>query len=61
MRNLLLIAGLLMAATGSLWCLQGLGLVAWPQESFMINDTHWSWYGGALAATGLAAIVWSRL
>lgn len=60
MKVVLLIAGLLLAAMGSLWFLQGLGVVAWPQESFMINDARWVWYGGATVAAGVALIIWSR-
>lgn len=60
MKTILLIVGLLCLASGGLWFLQGLGVVAWPQESFMINETKWSWYGGALAVFGVALIVWAR-
>ena len=38
MRRLLLIVGLLALAMGLLWIGQGTGVVAWPKESFMINQ-----------------------
>jgi hypothetical protein len=60
MKTVLLLAGLLALATGGLWFLQGLGVVSWPQESFMINEIEWSWYGAGLAIVGLALIAWSR-
>jgi hypothetical protein len=59
-KTILLIVGLLLIASGGLWFLQGLGIVTWPQESFMIAQTQWAWYGGATAAVGLALVVWSR-
>lgn len=59
-KTILLIIGLLLIASGGLWFLQGLGIVTWPQESFMIAQTQWAWYGGATAAVGLALIVWLR-
>jgi hypothetical protein len=56
MRNLLLIAGFLAVAIGLLWIGQGTGVIAWPQSSFMIQQTQWAWYGAALAALGLVVI-----
>lgn len=60
MKTILLIVGLLLVASGGLWFLQGLGIVTWPQESFMIAQTQWAWYGGATALIGLALVAWSR-
>ena len=60
MKSLLLILGLIALAMGGLWIGQGLGWIAWPQESFMIAQTEWAWYGAGLAGLGLALIVWSR-
>ncbi len=59
MKSLLLIIGLIAIATGGLWIGQGLGWIAWPQESFMINEIKWSWNGAGLAALGLALVIWS--
>lgn len=60
MRTLALIAGLLIAASGALWTLQGLGIVTWPQESFMIRQTQWVWYGAATVVAGLVLVAYSR-
>ncbi len=60
MRKLLLILGLLALAIGLLWIGQGLGVVAWPRSSFMINQLEWAGYGAALAAVGLILIWQSR-
>jgi len=56
MGRLLLIVGLLALATGLLWIGQGTGTIAWPKESFMINQIQWAGYGAALAAVGLILI-----
>jgi len=54
---LLLLIGVLAVAAGALFVGQGLGYVRWPAESFMIGQTNWVYYGGAIAAAGLALIM----
>jgi uncharacterized membrane protein len=56
MRGFLLIAGLLLLVIGLLWIGQGTGAIAWPRESFMINQIQWAGYGAAAAAIGLVLI-----
>jgi uncharacterized membrane protein len=60
MRQLLLILGLLALAVGLLWIGQGLGVINWPQSSFMIKQIRWAGYGAALAALGLILIWQSK-
>jgi uncharacterized membrane protein len=60
MRRLLLIVGLLALAIGLLWIGQGLGVINWPQSSFMIKQMQWAGYGAALAALGLILIWQSK-
>jgi uncharacterized membrane protein len=60
MRRLLLIVGLLALAMGLLWIGQGLGVINWPQSSFMIREMQWAGYGAALAALGLILIWQSK-
>lgn len=60
MRGLLLFTGLVGLAVGLLWIGQGLGMIAWPSESFMINQIEWSWYGAVVAAAGLGLVILSR-
>ena len=60
MRQLLLILGLLALAIGLLWIGQGLGVIDWPQSSFMIKQLQWAGYGAALAALGLVLIWQSK-
>jgi len=58
--TLLLLIGLVLLAAGILFVGQGLGLIRWPASSFMIDQTRWVYYGGAIAAVGLGLIVMSR-
>jgi uncharacterized membrane protein len=60
LRRLLLIVGLLALAIGLLWIGQGLGVINWPQSSFMIRQMQWAGYGAALAALGLILIWQSK-
>jgi hypothetical protein len=60
MRRLLLTVGLLGLAIGLLWIGQGLGVINWPQSSFMIRQMQWAGYGAALAALGLILIWQSK-
>jgi uncharacterized membrane protein len=60
MRRLLLILGLIALAIGLLWIGQGLGVINWPQSSFMIRQIQWAGYGAALAAVGLILIWQSK-
>ena len=54
------IAGILCLAMGLLWIGQGLGLVHWPADSFMIDKRIWSIWGALLAAVGVVFLWFSR-
>jgi hypothetical protein len=60
MRKLLLIVGFLALVAGLLWIGQGIGVIKWPSESFMINQIQWAGYGAALAGFGLILIWQSK-
>ena len=60
MRKWLLIVGFLALALGLLWIGQGTGTIAWPQSSFMISQTEWIYYGGALAVAAVILIIFAR-
>jgi hypothetical protein len=60
MPRALLIVGLLALAVGLLWIGQGLGVINWPQSSFMIRQMQWAGYGAVLAALGLILIWQSK-
>jgi uncharacterized membrane protein len=52
--------GVLATLMGLLWVGQGLGIILWPAQSFMLAQGQWAVYGAALAAMGVALIIWSR-
>lgn len=47
------IVAVLMIAMGLLWIGQGLNIIRWPADSFMIGVPMWSWNGTILALVGL--------
>jgi hypothetical protein len=57
MKFVLQIAGVALMLAGGLWTLQGLGLVMWPAESFMLADRQWA-LNGALTFVAGGALFW---
>lgn len=58
MRNYLLrVFGVALLLSGGLWALQGLGIVMWPAESFMLDQRRWALYGALAMAIG-AGVLW---
>ena len=60
LRGLIGLVGILMVLMGLLWVGQGLGLIMWPAESFMLADRKWAINGAVLAAVGLA-LIWALI
>jgi hypothetical protein len=60
MKPLLTLAGLLILAAGLFFMAQGSGYIPWPRESFMVNQSRWVFYGGAIALVGLLFIMFVR-
>jgi len=60
LRGLLLVLGVLVTLAGGLWTLQGLGIVMWPAESFMLADRQWAINGAITMLVGLGLIWLSR-
>jgi hypothetical protein len=60
MRTTLTVIGAVLLGMGLLFCGQGLGLIRWPAESFMINEVTWVYYGGGMAVLGALLIVLAR-
>lgn len=52
MKVLLQVVGVALMLAGGLWTLQGLGLVMWPAESFMLAEKRWALYGALTFAIG---------
>ena len=60
MRTLLLIVGIFIVLIGLIWTGQGAGIVRWPVQSFMIDQSKWMLYGGLTALGGALLILLSR-
>ena len=56
-RVVLQVLGVALILSGGLWTLQGLGIVMWPAESFMLADRSWALYGGITVMVG-AIMLW---
>jgi hypothetical protein len=52
----LLLAGVVVLAFGTLFMLQGAGVVHWPRESFMIDDRVWIERGLVVVLIGVAMV-----
>ncbi|TMM49975.1 hypothetical protein [Qipengyuania marisflavi] len=57
MKLLFQIFGVMLMLSGGLWALQGLGIVMWPAESFMLAERSWALYGTITFLIG-AALFW---
>ncbi len=53
----MVLIGVVLVAAGLLFVGQGSGYIEWPSSSFMIRQTEWIYYGGAIAAGGPVLIV----
>ena len=51
------IVGVFLLVQGILYALQGSGIVGWPQESFMVNNTDWIGRGMVIALIGVGLIL----
>ena len=60
MKSLMLLIGIVVLAAGLLFVGQGSGLVPWRASSFMIRQSEWIYYGGAIAVIGILLIVFAR-
>ena len=60
MKTALTLIGIIALAIGLLWMGQGSGYIPWPASSFMISQTQWIYYGGALAVVGILLIIFAR-
>jgi hypothetical protein len=60
MQAALTIIGILLLLMGVVFMGQGSGYFPYPASSFMISESRWIYYGGAIAAAGLVLIVIAR-
>lgn len=60
LKMLALVLAVLMVLMGGLWIGQGLNIIKWPAESFMIGVPKWSVNGSILLVAGLVVAWWAR-
>lgn len=58
MRMVSTLLGLLIAAIGGIWILQGFNIAF--LQSFMAGDPKWVFFGMILAAVGVCQVIWSN-
>lgn len=46
-----------LVALGFIWVLQGIGVLRWPAESFMLGERDWAWRGAAMVFAGFLLMV----
>ena len=56
----LLVVGVLATFFGLSWMGQGSGIINFPADSFMINQTPWIWRGAIVALVGVIGIWYLR-
>jgi len=57
---MLKLLGIIVLIAGLVFMGQGSGYFPYPRSSFMISQTRWVYYGGAIAIVGLLLIVVAR-
>jgi hypothetical protein len=60
MQATLTIIGILFLLMGLVFMGQGSGYFPYPASSFMVSESRWIYYGGAIAVIGLILIVVAR-
>jgi hypothetical protein len=60
MHTVLIVLGVILLLAGLVFMGQGSGYFPYPASSFMIQETRWIYYGGAIAILGLLLIVIGR-
>ena len=53
MKRFLRIIAMALFGFGIMWSLQGLGILMWPPDSFMLAKREWGLYGAIVAAFGV--------
>lgn len=60
LKSLMFGLSIVLILIGGLWIGQGLNIIRWPAESFMIGVPQWSWNGTGVVVAGLLLLWWSR-
>ncbi|MEO1488588.1 MAG: hypothetical protein AAFR88_04010 [Pseudomonadota bacterium] len=57
MKLLLRALGIALIIFGTMFALQGLGILMWPPQSLMLANRDWALYGSLMATLG-ALLIW---
>jgi len=60
MKMVLRLLGFVFVAFGTLFALQGSGIVMWPSSSFMLEQRVWVMYGLVIVLLGIGMILFAR-
>ena len=60
MHLILKVSGISLMLSGGLWAFQGLGLVTWPADSFMLSEGRWVAIGSATLLLGISLFIMGR-
>jgi hypothetical protein len=60
MHTVFVILGVILVVAGLVFIGQGSGYFPYPASSFMIKETRWIYYGGAIVVIGLLLIFIGR-
>ena len=59
MKLLVRIIAMALIVFGVMWSLQGLGVLMWPPQSFMLAQREWGLYGAIVAGFGVLILLLS--
>ncbi|MEM7690416.1 MAG: hypothetical protein AAF291_15475 [Pseudomonadota bacterium] len=57
MKLLVRIIAMALIVFGVMWSLQGLGILMWPPQSFMLAQREWGLYGALTAGFGVLVLL----
>ena len=57
MKRFARVIGMALLIFGTMWSLQGLGILMWPPQSLMLAQREWGLYGALTAGFGLLILV----
>jgi hypothetical protein len=59
-RTFATLIGIVLLAFGILFLLQGMNVIRWPADSFMLGRQTWIMRGAIIAVVGAVLIAWAR-
>ena len=60
MKGIAATVGIAATMMGGLFMFQGLGIIRWPSDSFMVGNRDWVGYGALIALVGGALVLFAN-